>query len=484
MDRIRAYISQPISIAPLASFRALFGLVMCVGVLRFMQNGWIHALYVEPTFFFKYYGFEWVQPMGAPAMYAVFVLMALSALGIGLGAYYRLSAVTFFLTWTYVELLDVTNYLNHYYFVSIAAFLLILVPAHRAFSVDVWRKPAIAVAMVPRWVVGIFRLQMGIVYFFAGLAKVQSDWLLRAQPMRIWLPSRSHFPVIGWLFQKTWVAFAMSWMGCIYDLSVPFLLMWRKARPWAYAVVVAFHLLTWWLFPIGMFPFIMIAGGLIFFPGAVHARWQARLMGLLRWRGMAADGAAHLDASPAAPGNPVGTASKTLATAASATWVPHRWAVPALALVIGLHFTLQVALPFRYLLYPQDLFWHEQGFRFSWRVMLMEKSGYATFHVRDPRTGRRDVVHNSDYLTLQQERMMSTQPDLILQYAHLLAADYRRQGIADPQVYAEVYATLNGSGSRLLIDPNVDLAQKAEGFASKTWVLPFAPVPPLISSTP
>ena len=175
MQRLRAYLTEPMSIAPLTSFRVLFGGVMLVSVLRFVWNGWVDDLYVKPTFFFKYYGFEWVQPVGEVGMYAVFALMALAALGVALGAYYRVSAVTFFLAWTYVELLDVTNYLNHYYFVSIAAFLLIWVPAHRAFSVDAWRMPGTAVQQVPRWVVGIFRLQMGIVYVFAGIAKLNAD---------------------------------------------------------------------------------------------------------------------------------------------------------------------------------------------------------------------------------------------------------------------------------------------------------------------
>ena len=34
---------------------------------------------------------------------------------------------------------------------------------------------------------------------------------------------------------------------------------------------------------------------------------------------------------------------------------------------------IQVIFPLRYIFYPGELFWHEQGYRFSWRVMLMEK---------------------------------------------------------------------------------------------------------------
>jgi hypothetical protein len=135
-------------------------------------------------------------------------------------------------------------------------------------------------------------------------------------------------------------------------------------------------------------------------------------------------------------------------------------------------FAVQVLLPFRYLLYPGSLFWTEQGYRFSWRVMLMEKAGHATFRVRDPRTGQESEVNNRHHLTANQEKMMATQPDMLLQYAHYLDASYREQGIPDPEVYADVYVTLNGRGSRRYIDPKRDLSKVSESFAHKDWILP------------
>ncbi len=479
MTGLRSYLSQPISIAPLTSFRVLFGAAMLVSVLRFVLNGWVDDLYIRPIFFFKYYGFEWVQPLGAAGMYAVFAVMALGALGIALGAFYRWSAVAFFLTWTYVELLDVTNYLNHYYFVSIAAFLLIWVPAHRAFSVDAWRKPDLVVGQVPRWVVGIFRLQLGIVYVFAGIAKVNSDWLLRAMPLKLWLASRSHYPLIGWIFKTSWGAMAFSWMGCLYDLFVPFFLLMRRTRPFAYAAVIGFHLITWWLFPIGMFPFIMILGTLVYFPGEWHEKWQGRMRALWSFVRMKATNAKMHEVETPTLRAFMASWQKSSATHTQGEWKPKF--TNAFPTLIALHFAIQVLLPFRYLLYPQNLFWHEQGYRFSWRVMLMEKAGYATFHIRDPKTGRSTEVQNSDYLQPNQERMMATQPDLILQFAHFLDAEYQARGIENPEVYADVHATLNGGGSRPLIDPKVDLSLEVEGFQTKDFILPYEQAMPTYS---
>ena len=82
-------------------------------------------------------------------------------------------------------------------------------------------------------------------------------------------------------------------------------------------------------------------------------------------------------------------------------------------------------------------------------------------------------MNNYDFLTPNQEKMMSTQPDMILQFAHHLEQHYQQKGIPNPKVTAEVYVTLNGKQSRLFIDPTVDLTQIKDSFAPKNWILPF-----------
>jgi len=141
--------------------------------------------------------------------------------------------------------------------------------------------------------------------------------------------------------------------------------------------------------------------------------------------------------------------------------------------MLSVYVLLQMVLPFRYLLYPGTLFWTEEGYRFSWRVMLMEKWGTAFFYIKDPQTGRKGEVDNSKFLTPMQERMMATQPDMILQYAHYLGNEYAKRGIKNPIVTAECYVTLNGSGSRLYVDSSIDLSKQNENFFHKKWILPF-----------
>jgi hypothetical protein len=144
---------------------------------------------------------------------------------------------------------------------------------------------------------------------------------------------------------------------------------------------------------------------------------------------------------------------------------------------------LQLLLPLRHWLYPGEMCWTEQGFRFSWNVMLMEKNGSVDFRVVEPATGR--VFHASprDYFTPFQAAMMAPQPDMVLEAAQIVAADYRARGVERPAVYADAFAALNGRPMQRLIDPRVDLARETDGLSNKTWILPMTSTPPSLVAT-
>lgn len=442
---IKNALEQPVYSAALAVFRILFGLMIFGSVIRIWAKGWIEELYIKPSFFFHYYGFEWVRPIGGYT-YLLFIICGISALWFALGLFYRFSSVLLFLSFTYIELMDKTNYLNHYYFVSLILFLMIWLPAHVNLSADSLRVPRLANRMVPRWTVGSIRLMLGIVYVYAGLAKLNSDWLVNAMPLRIWLPAKNDIPVIGSLFNKVWIAYLFSWFGAVYDLTIPFFLLTRRTRPYAYATVIVFHVLTAVLFPIGMFPYVMILATVIFFDSEDIDRIVVRIKGISSFI-------------------PTTFNRRKLSFAPAYT--------KGVLVMFALFFSLQAILPWRYLFMPGELFWTEEGYRFSWRVMLMEKTGYAQFVVRDAVTGEQEGVNNNDFLTKNQEKMMATQPDFILQYAQLLHDVYEKRGMNDPEVYGTVYVSLNGRRSRLYIDPKVNLVKQKDTYNHKKWITAF-----------
>ena len=430
---------------PLAVFRIFFGLMMFISIIRFWSKGWIKTLYLEPKFHFSYYGFDWIKPLGE-FTYILFIICGFSALFISIGYKYRFSIITFFLSFTYIELMDKTTYLNHYYFISILSFLMIFLPADKFFSVDnLTRKNYFE--KIPNWTIDSIKILVSIVYIYAGLAKINSDWLLKAMPLKIWLPSKYDIPLIGdYLLQQEWVHYLMSWSGMIYDLSIPFLLLYKKTRIFAFILVIIFHLFTAVLFPIGMFPYIMIVASLIFFDSKFHNK----IIHLIK-----------LILSPLKKYN-IEKVEKFKSVNSK-----------LITSIVIIFLIIQIIFPLRFVLYPGNLFWNEKGYRFSWRVMLMEKMGYTTFKIVDGVSNKYFYVDNKDFLTPFQEKQMSFQPDFIIEYAHFLGHHFTLQGHKNIEVYADSFVALNGRRSKRFIDPNINLMEEKRSLKHYSWIIPF-----------
>jgi Vitamin K-dependent gamma-carboxylase len=444
---IKTYLNSYSETATLAFFRLAFGFMMLCSLIRFASYNWIEEFYIKPQFHFKYYGFSWIKPMGN-YIYLLFVIAGIATLFVAIGYKYRIAIITFFLSFTYIELIDKTTYLNHYYFVSVVSFILIFLPANASFSIDAYKNAKISFQKIPKWNIDILKLLLGIVYFYAGLAKLNSDWLFSAMPLKIWLPNNSNLPIIGSLLNENWVHFAFSWTGMVYDLSIVFLLLYKRTRVFAFIMVVIFHVLTRILFPIGVFPYIMIISTLLFFDANFHKKCLDYFSKLL-----------SIDGNYFENGK-IKTQDYSISYKLKITF-------------ISLFIAFQLLFPFRYFLYKDELFWTEEGFRFSWRVMIMEKAGYTQFIVKDKISKKEIRVNNSHFLTTFQEKQMSFQPDFILEYAHYLCEYYKNQGIQNPEVYVESYVALNGRLSQKYIDPKINLANEYESFQPKTWILTF-----------
>jgi vitamin K-dependent gamma-carboxylase len=440
--RVHAALGAPVDIAWLAGLRVLFGVAMCTSMLRYIAYGWIDTFFVNPTFHFKYYGFGWLETLPRLGMHALFWALAALALLMAVGLWFRVAALLFTLGFAYLQLVDVTTYLNHYYLATLLGLLLTLSPADRWGSVRVWRKPQDALQQVPRAWHFLFRFQVGVVYTFAGLAKAHGDWLLHGHPLRIWLSSLTDLPLLGPLFTLEGVPLLMSWAGFLFDTFIIWFLLIPRVRPFAYAVVILFHTLTRTLFPIGMFSVIMVVCALVFF-------------------------------SPSWPRKALRALQLTRVGSTNAGATPTHARVPGWALaLLGAYCCVQLTMPLRFLAYGGNVRWHEQGMRFSWRVMVREKNGSVTFEVRQKSTGRVHYMSPHMYLTRLQEREMAGQPDLVLQLAHHIRDDFTHRGFGEVEVRVDARASLNGRRSRPLIDPRVDLARVSDGFRKAPWILP------------
>jgi hypothetical protein len=336
--------------------------------------------------------------------------------------------------------MDVTNYLNHYYQVGLISGLMCLMPLHRFASLDAWRKPALRREWVPAWVVYLLRFQVAVLYFYAGLAKINADWLIHGQPLGIWMQARTELPIIGPWLAKHWVAIFCSWFAFLYDTTIWFFLSLRRTRVLAYGTVVLFHVLTHVFFDIGMFPFIMIVTTTIFFSES----WPRRFMG----------GLARLDPSPVT-----------------------KLTRPAYGLMLA-YCLMQVLVPLRHHLYGGNVLWHEQGMRFAHKVMVREKNGSVTYHVTQKATGRTWQVSPHHYLDWRQANEMSAQPDLIVQLAKHIAQHFQLNGHGEVTVQADAWVSLNGRPPHRMIDPSVDLNRVSDGVGFASWIESAPQTPP------
>lgn len=151
-----------------------------------------------------------------------------------------------------------------------------------------------------------------------------------------------------------------------------------------------------------------------------------------------------------------------------------RTAKLALAGFIIIWFGFQILFPFRYLLYPGNPSWTEEGHRFAWMMKLRDKRANAVFMVRDPATGDQWEVVPHDLLLRHQAIKVASRPDMILQYAHYIERHaVEQRGIADVEVRAHVCASLNGRPPALLIDPTRDLTKIERNLRHADWILPL-----------
>ena len=435
---IRSRLTAPVDGASLAVFRMAFGLLILYEAIANVRRGWITEFWVNPLVRFSYLGFDWVKPLPEAWLVGLNYLMAAAAVLLVLGLFYRAAAITVFIIFTYQFLLEATRYLNHFYAICLFAFLLCFIPAANVWSLDNVLKRS-GPTLVPTWSVWILRFQVGVLYVFGGLAKLQSDWIA-GQPIVSWMGRRADQPLVKFFLDRGWEVPFFAWGGLAIDLLVVPALLWRPTRYYAFAMAVIFHLLNAYLFNIGIFPWMMIGLTTIFF----IAEWPRKLVPAFMRRG-----------DPHA----AGSTQLSFALRGAAFGILSAFVV------------LQLLWPARAALYPGNVLWTEEAANFSWRMMLREKKGEARMIVvADQKV---DTVQFDDMLRVWQVQPVATRPFLTLQFAHFLADHYRRQGYADVKVYADSWMAMNGRPRQQMIDPRIDLAAEPKSALPARWILPL-----------
>ncbi|MGE3807791.1 MAG: HTTM domain-containing protein, partial [Gemmataceae bacterium] len=480
--RLTGLMGSQVDGASLAVFRIAFGLVLAYYALSYLWpvdgETILSHFFTEAAFLFPYRGFEWVRPWPEPYLTLHMVVIALAGLGVALGFCYRVSAMVLFLSYTYFFLLDEAHYNNHYYLMSLLAFLLIWMPAQQRFSVHAWWRTRVRrddhATLVPFWPIVVLRAQLFIIYFFGGVAKFDGDWLKGVTMYPIGLKLRealcNFVPVPDLLGGKEFALF-LAWTGLIFDLSIGFLLLWRRTRFLALALTAVFHMTNHFLFPIGVFPFLALAATLVF----LEPDWPVRVWNWIRkprlarpelgWLlgGMiavpvlgAALGWKQRAASNALPGRPL-----KFATALVLTWI-----------------AAHVLIPLRHYAIPGDANWTADGHKFSWRMMRRSKHpAHLVFRVVDEEI---KVVRTNGETDIDWQLWPAGQPHVLHVAVNSRSIDWSK--MPDLSV---LYDT--SLGERLIFNPYAKgrSAVSAEEYRqriNKVWLKAFGRHPAILES--
>lgn len=433
-------LSRPCDGASLAVFRICFGVLLAYEIDVKFKNKKVDELHASHLNL-KYPFFEWIPDVNESLAYALHVALIVLALMIAAGAFYRIVSALTFVLLSYYFLLERTLYINHIYLYCLLAGILALAPAHNMLSVDqhfgwLGTRPR-AQGRAPAWSIWLLRFQMGVVYTYAGLAKLNPDWL-QGCPLNLWLPQR-----LGrdhtLLFDS--LPLIMSWGGLAFDLSITPLLSYWRTRVFGFACAMLFHITNALIFGIASFPWMSLALTLLFFePDWPRHQWP-RLKGVPR-----------------------------------KTRNPKKLGKLGFVSLLG-YALIQLLLPMRPWFYPGNASWTEEGHEFSWHMMLRAKSGAFELYTEDER-GRRVRVDPLAYVTKRQLSRIEGRPDLIHQLALFVADEYERQHGKRPRVFVDAKTSWNGRPLAPLIDPSIDLAAEPRSLAPARWIMPAPTTPP------
>ena len=438
-----------VAIDSMVVFRIGFGLLMAGWAFDYLRTDRVRFLFTVPAFHFAWDFFPWLKPWPGHGMTLQFALMMLAALLIAAGAFYRVSTAVFAVGFSHFFLLDRTNYQNHYYLILLLSWIMVVLPANRAFSVDAFNGTVCASRRVPRWSLLLLQFQIAVPYFYGGLAKFDADWL-SGDPMRFLLMQYGWFQnPDGWLDVRL-AAGLLTWGGLLFDLLIVPLLLWPPARLAAFSAVLIFHLMNSLIFRIHVFPWLMLVATTILFA----PDWPHRLI-------------------DAAAGQ---VARKRRSDDSVAPTVPYfritrREQVTFVLLAVYCLF--QVSWPLRHLLYDGETGWTERGHCFSWRMMLRGKTTGVRFYVTDSGTDATYAADVRPYLNSEQLGKFARDPENILDMAHFLAAEHGRRLGRPVRVHALALTSLNGRKPQLLIDPAVDLAAQPRAGFERSWIVPL-----------
>lgn len=430
ISRLLTHLNEPVEGKFLSWFRILaFGLIV-FEVTELYAGGYLSFVLSATDIRFPYEFLPIATKFKAQYVDLLYAVVVGSAGLCAIGLFYRYATWVFLLSYSYLFFQDKLFWNNHWYLFALIGILAIIIDMSKSYSLDIILRPKNKRATVPRWFYAVLAFQVAIAYFYGGISKINPDWLIQTEPIGRFLSERTHYPILGHIFQQPWAPYFFAYGGLLFDLSIGFLLFWKRTWYVAVVLVIMFNGLNTLIFDIGTFPFFMVASLILFYgvnlPSEKHA-----INSVVN---------SHLKG--------------------------------AQLLVVSAFVMFQVAFPLRQFLYSGSPSWIGICERFSWRMMIQFKDAEEfDFYVYE-RDFDELVLVETDLSDRQRIGMMVF-PEMIAQYAEGMRKELEKNGAENIEIRARIQVSMNGRPNQYLVDKNYDLSRDER----KLWEAPKYVVP-------
>jgi hypothetical protein len=429
MKKMISQINKLHAIQGLALFRIILGLVSFWEILYFFKIDLINNFLLGPKTLFPY-EFLRVSPASQEGLKFILIVLLVSSVLQILGLFYRVSTLVFGFLFSYIFLLDKAFYNNHLYLLILLSFLMSFTDADKAFSFNKKKQ-----SYVPYWQILILQFQIGVVFFWGGIAKLNGDWF-NFHPVQEILSNRVNNGGASWM-ESSFMLYFICYGGLLFDLFIVFALLWKKTWKVAILSAIMFNLFNAYLFrDINIFPYLMTGALLLFVP---HSFWTRKT-----------------EPEIEAPKN------KGLSR-------------PAL-IVIASYMLFQMVWPARHYFVEGYTDWTGDYQRFSWRMKIQYREwDDPKFAVFDVGARRIYEVNPKNYLNDSQIQEMMHHPEMLLQFAHYLEEVSREIYNISGEVWVkcDVKVGFNGRKKVAVVNKDVNLLDIDQKMGNGIWVNPF-----------
>lgn len=426
--------NTPTSSKQLGIFRILFGIIAMIEVVYYYRVGYVQNIFIAPKLLFSYDFFP-VAVLPEGIMNLLVGGLALSSVLIILGLYFRWAMAYFFLVFTYIFLLDQSNYNNHFYLFSLISFLLCFTNADASYSLTKSRWAL----QIPQWQIRIFQFQIGVVLFFGGVAKINPFWF-DFHPITEFLSVRAEDSGLAFL-NHTVTHYVLMIGGLVFDLAAVFLLLMKRTRMLGLLLAIFFNVANSWLFDdIGSFPLFMLFSLLLFLDDE-----ELNRLPLPR--------------------------QKTIKSA----FKPNSLKRISGGLIL-VYILLQMTVPLRHFLYPGYPDWTGEGQRFAWRMKIQHRTfDRITFSLTSKEVDFEEILLPEQHITLHQYTQMANSPQMLVQFAEYAEGLAKKR---NPKMHfmvkCKAKVKFNGSEYVNIFAPNLDILNASRTHDSyNDWIEPM-----------